>query len=113
MMERSLLYRILLYATLTVLAFAALAPSVAPWFGKEEALPGWFKRAFTRKILLGLDLQGGLHIVYKVDVDRAVGHKADRLATEVEERLHKDRKVTAFTVGRSGNDAIVVMFKDP
>src|SRR5260370_33969917 len=103
-MERSLLYRVLLYLLITLVGIGALAPSAATWFNKEDVLPGWYKKHINRKILLGLDLQGGLHIVYKVDVDKAVGHKADRLASEVEERLHKDRKVSGLQVSRSGND---------
>jgi preprotein translocase subunit SecD len=112
-MERSLVYRILLYLLITLVGVGALAPSAATWFGKEDSMPGWYKKHFTRKILLGLDLQGGLHIVYKVDVNRAVGHKADRLASEIEERLRKDRKVSGINVTRSGNDEVVVHFKDP
>ena len=112
-MERSLLYRIVAYLLLTVAAVTVLVPSVAGWFGKDEQLPAWMQKHLTRKILLGLDLQGGLHIVYKVDVDKAVGHKADRLATEIEEKLRRDRKVTRVNVTRAGNDEIVVTFTDP
>ncbi len=112
-MERSLLYRILAYLGLTVFAFAVLAPSVATWMGKDDQLPGWFKKQFSRRISLGLDLQGGLHIVYKVDVDKAVGHKADRLATDLDDRLRKERKAANFTISREGNDAVVVHFKEP
>src|SRR6266446_5613648 len=109
-MERSWIYRVIAYLAITVAAVLILTPTAASWFGDDAALPGWFKKAFTRRILLGLDLQGGLHIVYKVDVDKAVGHKADRLATEVEEKLHKDKKISNVTVGRSGNDEITVQF---
>ncbi len=112
-MERSWIYRVIAYLLISVTALVVLTPSVATWFGKDDSLPAWFKKDFSRKILLGLDLQGGLHIVYKVDVDRAVGHKADRLATEVEEKLRKDKHLTNVTVGRSGNDEITIQFKEP
>ena len=112
-MERSWIYRVIAYLLITVTALVLLTPSAASWFGKDDQLPAWFKQTFTRKILLGLDLQGGLHIVYKVDVDKAVSHKADRLATEVEEKLHKDKKITNVVVGRTGNDEITVQFKEP
>ena len=112
-MERSWLYRVLLYLAIIIAAMVVLTPSAATWFGREDKVPSIIKKNFQRKILLGLDLQGGLHIVYKVDVDKAVGHKADRLATEVEERLRKDKKVQNIEVARSGNDEIVVRFKEP
>ena len=112
-MERSWIYRVVAYSLLTVMSAVVLVPSFAGWFGKDESVPPWMKKHLTRKILLGLDLQGGLHIVYKVDVDKAVGHKADRLASEVEEALRKKKKVTNLQIGRAGNDEIVVTFKDP
>ena len=114
-MERSWLYRILLYLGITVAACVALTPSVATWMGKEDKLPGWFRKEFTRKISLGLDLQGGLHMVYKVDVEKAVGHKADRLASDLEDRLAKERKISGanVTISRTGEDEIVVQFKNP
>jgi len=114
-MERSWLYRILLYLGISIAAVVVLTPSAAIWFNKDAALPGWFKRTFVRKILLGLDLQGGLHMVYRVDVDRAVAHKADRLASDLEERLAKDRKISPpnVMISRIGDDEIDVKFKTP
>lgn len=114
-MERSWIYRILLYCLVTVVAGVALVPSVATWAGKEDALPAWFHKSFSRKILLGLDLQGGLHMVYKVDVDKAVEHKADRLASDLEDRLQKESKIpaSAYSLRRSGRDEITIKFNDP
>ena len=114
-MERSWIYRFVLYAGLTVAACVALTPSVATWLGKDEALPGWFKNTINRRISLGLDLQGGLHMVYKVDVEKAVAHKADRLAGDLEDRLAKDKKISApnVMIARSGEDEIDVTFKNP
>src|SRR4051794_9344422 len=86
------------YILITLAAAVALTPTVATWSNKDQALPAWFRNAFPRKILLGLDLQGGLHIVYKVDVNKAVGHKADRLAGDVEDKLAKERKLSVPNV---------------
>src|SRR4051794_25379053 len=107
-MERSWLYRILLYLGVTVAAVVILTPTTATWFNKDASVPTWFKNHVTRRIMLGLDLQGGLHMVYRVDVDRAVGHKADRLAADLEERLAKDRKISppAVMISRVGDDEI-------
>src|SRR5262249_5070076 len=62
---------------------------------------------------LGLDLQGGLHLVYEVQVDKAVSDKADRLAGDLEEKLHKERKIKSGDVRaeRLGKDQIVLQFK--
>jgi len=79
-MERSFYYRVATYSLITILSVMALLPSLAEWTNKSERLPDWYKKAFSRKISLGLDLQGGLHLVYEVQVDKAVSDKADRLA---------------------------------
>ena len=104
-MERSWIYRVVTYALITVLSVVVLVPSVADWTGRGEKLPGWFTKTFNRKIALGLDLQGGLHLVYEVQVDKAVTDKADRLATQIEEKLIKDRKAKGVKATRLGTGA--------
>src|SRR2546430_1639931 len=113
-MERSLLYRILLYLGLTVAAIGALVPSVAAWTDKEGKLPAFIRNNFTRKIQFGLDLQGGLHIVYRVDVEKALGNKTDRLATDLEDRLAKEAKISApaVRITRVGEDEIDALFQN-
>jgi preprotein translocase subunit SecD len=110
-MDRSWVYRVIAYTLLTILALVFLAPSVAGWVGKEDQLPGWMKKHIHNRIMLGLDLQGGLHLVYEVQVDKAVSDKADRLATDVEDRLHK--KTPNVKVDRAGRDEIIFTFKNP
>jgi len=114
-MDRSWVYRVISYTLLTVVSIVFLTPSVAGWLGKDEALPGWMKKHIQKKILLGLDLQGGLHLVYEVQVDKAVSDKADRLASDLEEKLHKDKKIKSGDVRaeRAGKDEIVLQFKNP
>ena len=105
-MERSFYYRVVAYSLITVLSVVALVPSLADWTRRSDKLPDWFKKAFTRKIALGLDLQGGLHLVYEVQVDKAVSDKADRLAGQIEEKL-RQRKVKDVKVNREGEGADV------
>lgn len=112
-MDRGWVYRTTTYALLTLVAFVVLAPTVATWTGKDERLPGWFKKHVDKKIMLGLDLQGGLHLVYEVQVDKAVSDKADRLASDVEEKLRTEKKAKGVSSDRNGRDEIIVNFKDP
>src|SRR5438309_4032379 len=112
-MDRSWVYRVITYTLLTVVAVVFLTPSVAGWLGKDDKLPGWMHKHIQNKILLGLDLQGGLHLVYEVQVDKAVSDKADRLSSDLEEELHKDKKVKDVRAERAGKDEIVMTFKTP
>jgi preprotein translocase subunit SecD len=108
-MERSWWWKAALYGFLTVLACLYLVPTVVP----EDKQPSFIKNHFQKRIQLGLDLQGGLHLVYEVNVDKAVGSKVDRLASDVEDRLNKDKSVTGLTVTREGRDDILFTFKNP
>src|SRR5262245_39850822 len=112
-MDRSWLTRVIAYTLLTLAAVVVLAPTVATWTGKDEMLPGWMKKHIQKKISLGLDLQGGLHLVYEVQVDKAVSDKADRLASDLEEKLHKDKKVRDVRLERVGTTEIIAKFKNP
>lgn len=51
-----------------------------------EALPGWVP---CKRFNLGLDLQGGVHLVMGVDVDKAVEQRLDRLADGVRDGLRE------------------------
>jgi preprotein translocase subunit SecD len=112
-MDRSWVYRVITYSLLTLTAFVLLAPTFAAWTGHEDHLPAWFKKHVDKRIMLGLDLQGGLHLVYEVQVDKAVSDKADRLSGDIEERLRRDKHVKEVRADRAGRDEIILAFKDP
>src|ERR1700690_2041729 len=108
-MERSWWWKAALYGVVTVLAVVYLIPTVVP----DEKQPDFIKRHVQKRIQLGLDLQGGLHLVYEVNVDKAVASKVDRMASDLEDRLRKDKSVVDLTLTREGRDDIVIAFKPP
>src|SRR5438105_6400167 len=96
-MDRSWYWKAGLIVAVTVAAIYALVPSWTyfrlPTDQRnesgvfEKARPRW---APSRHLNLGLDLQGGIHLVMGVEVDRAVREKAVRRAEELAADL--DRK---------------------
>ncbi len=66
MSQSSLLYRTLLVVGLTLVALVLLLPTV--W----QPLPDWLSFLKGNKVSLGLDLQGGTHLIMQVDTDQAV-----------------------------------------
>ncbi len=53
-----------------------------------SGLPGWWNKYFAPAgINLGLDLQGGMHIVLQVDMDKAAENSLDLAATEFKDML--------------------------
>jgi preprotein translocase subunit SecD len=101
----------------TLLAVAMLVPTWAGVTGEGESkLPKWYTDLFSQKLVLGLDLQGGIHLQYKVDVPEALGRKAQNLAGNLEDALKAEAGVTAKATtpgGRSLDEAttIVVTFE--
>jgi len=96
-MDRAWYWKAGLILAVTVLSIWALVPSVT-YFRLppdqrndstvfEKARPKW---APAKHLNLGLDLQGGIHLVMDVEVDRAVREKAVRRAEEIAAEM--DRK---------------------
>ena len=107
-MERSWWWKAALYGVAIILAVLYLVPTVVT---DEAKLPAFFQKYFKKRIQLGLDLQGGLHLVYEVNIEKAVSSKVDRLANDVEDALKK--KGADVTVVRDGRDDIAITFKIP
>jgi preprotein translocase subunit SecD len=83
-MDRSLRWKTLFLVALVVLSVLYLLPSTG------QKLPPWYSDVFSNKVQLGLDLQGGLHIVYGVDLDRVVDDKAGEIKRDLADRLSED-----------------------
>src|SRR5438093_3294715 len=70
-----------------------------------EALPSWLS---CKKFNLGLDLQGGVHLVMGVKVDRAVEQRADRLADAMRDGL-KQKKLAFTRIDRPRDTPSIVV----
>jgi preprotein translocase subunit SecD len=64
--------------SLTLLGFVTLWPSIDAMSGGKVPCPAWVKERQTYRLVAGLDLRGGLRLVYTVDVDEAIKDKRDR-----------------------------------
>ena len=81
-MNSSLKLKIGLVFLLLVFCALALLPSLNP------GLPDWWKKYMAPAGLkLGLDLQGGMHIVLQVDLDKAAENSLDLSATDFKSAL--------------------------
>jgi preprotein translocase subunit SecD len=118
-MERSWWWKFVGFTLVALIAFAYVTPTVMDWTGKWDKVPSWWPKALNRRIQQGLDLQGGLHLVYEVNMDKAVSDKADRLSVDLAEKLTKDKKVKASSEREIGPDGkltasgIIIKFANP
>ncbi len=84
---KNLRWKVGLIAGFVVLAFIFFLPNT-PVF---KYMPRWWQENMpNRGITLGLDLQGGIHLVFEVDGDRAVEITTERLAKRVKALLEKE-----------------------
>jgi preprotein translocase subunit SecD len=79
-MDRSLRWRTIALVFISLFCLATLAPS----FVDKDSLPSWFTHFFKKEINLGLDLQGGKHIVYNIALDKAIDDKASDIKRDLE-----------------------------
>ena len=101
--------RLLLLAVVVVVSVIFFIPSYQPFY---QALPAWLKTVMPSKgITLGLDLQGGIHLVMEVDEDRAVEIAVDRSVVSLQDLL-LDKKIPVESVMRTGPAQITIEFQN-
>ena len=99
--------RLTLLALVVVVSVIFFIPSFQPFY---QALPDWAKRVMPNKgITLGLDLQGGIHLVMEVDEDRAVEIAVDRSVVSLQDLL-VDKKIPVESVIRTGPTQVTIQF---
>ena len=103
---KSMFWRFIALAFFFILALVLFLPST-PLF---EGLPSFWRNTVP-KIVLGLDLQGGTHLVLDVAADKAVENYTQRLAEEAEATLKKE-SVAFRKVKRVGTAAISVTYRN-
>lgn len=101
--------RLLLLILVLVVSVVTFLPSYPPFY---QALPRWAKAILPNKgITLGLDLQGGIHMVLEVDEDRAVEIAVERTVTALQDLL-VDKKIPVESVKRTGSSDIAIQFQN-
>jgi preprotein translocase subunit SecD len=101
--------RLLLLVSVVVLSVIFFVPSYQPFY---QGLPDWVKKVMPSKgITLGLDLQGGIHLVMEVDEDRAVEIAVDRSVASLQDGL-VEKKIPVESVLRTGPTQITFQFQN-
>ena len=91
----NVVYRLILLAVLTVGSLVYLSPMFLP---ADTPLPSFLPR---EPLHLGLDLRGGTHLLFTVDVEKAVENNLARTADELRREL-KDQKIQTGEITQEG-----------
>jgi preprotein translocase subunit SecD len=101
--------RLLLLLLVVVISVICFLPSIPDWY---QSLPAWAKSLMPNKgIALGLDLQGGIHLVMEVDEDRAVEIAVDRSVVALQD-VFVDKKIPVESVKRTSPTRIAIQFQN-
>ena len=102
-MLRSLKWRFILYAAITLFSILLLLPTLT------SQLPSWFNKVIpTDKIHLGLDLQGGMHLILEVEAEKAVESYVERIKNNLKDDL-KERGIPVGKLEREKTDQIIML----
>ncbi|MDH3200160.1 MAG: protein translocase subunit SecD [Myxococcales bacterium] len=79
-MDRGWYFRLAIVVGSTILGLLALWPSVDRWLPTPDIV----KEYFDNQINPGLDIKGGLRLMYEVEVDEYIRDRRDRIAEQVQ-----------------------------
>ncbi|MDH4321947.1 MAG: protein translocase subunit SecD [Desulfobulbaceae bacterium] len=100
-MNRSLAWKTVLLLVLVLFSGITLLPSfyknTPDWWGKYLAPEG---------LRLGLDLQGGMHLVLKVDLDKAIENTLDFAANDLKDAL-SEKKITVVRTPSTDTNTVI------
>jgi preprotein translocase subunit SecD len=100
--------RFALVCLVILVSLVFFIPSVPALY---QPLPSWLKSVLPNKgITLGLDLQGGIHLVLEVEEDRAVEIAVDRSVNAIQDLL-VDKKIPVESVKRTASNQVTLMFQ--
>ena len=101
--------RSLALAMMVLASLIFFLPSYPPLY---KELPRWLRDILPDKgITLGLDLQGGIHLVLEVEEDRAVEIAVDRTAAGLQDLL-VEKKIPAESAKRTGPSRVTISFQN-
>ncbi|MEA3362020.1 MAG: protein translocase subunit SecD [Thermodesulfobacteriota bacterium] len=105
-MSKSLKFRSVLVLLCLLLSVFAIAPTLM-----QGNLPQWWTDTIS-PIQLGLDLQGGMHLVLGVEVDKAVESRIDTIIDQTEAQLREKDIIFKRLERRQGDRLVILVYDD-
>ncbi|MDY6844004.1 MAG: protein translocase subunit SecD [Thermodesulfobacteriota bacterium] len=106
-MKKRLHWKAILIIVIVFLCGLYLTPTFV------DVLPNWWRKVLpSDKIHLGLDLQGGMHLVMEVQSNKAVDTVLERLGKEIEELLTSEKIPFTTASVKQGSIALELVNED-
>jgi len=100
-------WKIILIVAVLAIGTLLAVPNLFPREALDK-LPGWMPKG---QITLGLDLQGGSHLLYQVETDEVIKHQLDDLADGIRQTLANPR--VGYQNLRIAGNAVELKLTDP
>ncbi len=114
-MNRALKIRLGIIIASVVIGLFLIAPSLMWDYTRNQSrMPSWWKKAKilpTRAVVLGLDLQGGMHLVVGVKTEEAVKNEMLQIKDYLRHRF-REKRVKFEKIETLGLDQIQIQFPD-
>ncbi len=102
-MPRMLKWKIALLVFLTILSILLVLPSFYP------NLPSWYlKHIYGQRLKLGLDLQGGMHLVLQVDLEKAIQNALNARVKDLQQVLARKGIRVSLAESKNPEEAVLV-----
>jgi len=106
--KKNIRTRVILLTLAVLISILFFLPST-PWY---SSFPDWWKKYLPSKgITLGLDLQGGIHLVLEVEEDKAVENLTERSANRMKALLD-EKKLAVQSVKRVSATEVVIQYTE-
>ena len=103
-MKRGIRGRLIMLSFVVLISVIYFLPSTPLY----SSMPDWWKKTMPdRGITLGLDLQGGIHLVLEVEEDKAIENLVNRAADSIKELLEAE-EIPVVAVTRTGLSRLIV-----
>ncbi len=103
-MPRVIKWKIILLLLLTLVSIVLILPSFV------TTLPSWYKRyIYGQSLKLGLDLQGGMHLVLQVDLDKAIANALNARIKDLQEMLARKGIRCTITEGKKQAEIVLTL----
>ncbi|NJM91062.1 MAG: hypothetical protein HC863_02015 [Myxococcales bacterium] len=107
-MDRSLKWRSV--GLLAIIVFCVVV--LMPTFVGKRNLPEWFRTVSDKEINLGLDLQGGLYIIYNIDLDKAVDDLGSKIKRDLDSKFADDKVKPIIKTPSNPIGAVTIVLPD-
>ncbi|MGH7411186.1 MAG: protein translocase subunit SecD, partial [Candidatus Methylomirabilis sp.] len=102
-MKKAIRWKVIVLLLVTAIAGYYIFPTISRYSSLPSLIPPLLPRA--ERLNLGLDLQGGMHLVLGVVTEKAVENTVERLVAELRRETEK-QKISVERIVREGNDRI-------